>query len=129
MMNTYLAIISSVVTTFIVSAMTNSEGKLHIDHIQNASLAGGVIIGAIADILLQPYLAILLGALGGVVSTCGFIFLTPLFSDKLKIHDTCGVHSLHAIPGLLGGVASIFYSLGLQVVHSISKHLWHAFWL
>ena len=45
MMNTYSSIIASVVATFAVSALSNKEGKLHIDHIQNAVLAGGVSIG------------------------------------------------------------------------------------
>ena len=44
-MNTYSSIIASVVATFGVSALSNKEGKLHIDHIQNAVLAGGVSIG------------------------------------------------------------------------------------
>ena len=44
-MNTYSSIIASVVATFAVSALSNKEGKLHIDHIQNAVLAGGVSIG------------------------------------------------------------------------------------
>ena len=44
-MNTYSSIIASVVATFAVSALSNKEGKLFIDHIQNAVLAGGVSIG------------------------------------------------------------------------------------
>ena len=27
--------------------------------------------------------------------------------SKLKIHDSCGVHSLHRAPGMLGAFASI----------------------
>ena len=44
-MNTYSSIIASVISTFAVSAMSNKDGKIHIDHIQNAALAGGVSIG------------------------------------------------------------------------------------
>ena len=40
MMNTYSAIIASLMATVIVSAFSNLQGKLHIDHIQNAVLAG-----------------------------------------------------------------------------------------
>ena len=28
-----------------------------------------------------------------------------------RIHDTCAVHSLHLIPGTIGGLASVLYSL------------------
>ena len=114
MMNTYSSILSSVLATFVVSALSNPQGKLHIDHIQNAVLAGGVSVGAVADILLEPYVSIILGLLGGVVSTCGFLFLPDLFTYKLRIHDTCSVHSLHALPGTLGGLASALYALGLS---------------
>ncbi|KAM7136895.1 ammonium transporter Rh type A isoform 2-T2 [Molossus nigricans] len=31
----------------------------------------------------------------------------PLFATKLRIHDTCGVHSLHGLPGVIGGLAGI----------------------
>ena len=114
MMNTYSSILASVLATYVVSALSNPQGKLHIDHIQNAVLAGGVSVGAVADILLEPYVSIILGLLGGVVSTCGFLFLPDLFTYKLRIHDTCSVHSLHAIPGTLGGFASAVYALGLR---------------
>ena len=40
MMNTYSAIIASLMATVSVSAFSNLQGKLHIDHIQNAVLAG-----------------------------------------------------------------------------------------
>ena len=40
MMNTYSAIIASLMATVTVSAFSNLQGKLHIDHIQNAVLAG-----------------------------------------------------------------------------------------
>lgn len=28
----------------------------------------------------------------------------PFLEKRLKIQDTCGIHNLHAVPGLLGGV-------------------------
>ena len=40
MMNTYTAIMASLMATVVVSAFSNNQGKLHIDHIQNAVLAG-----------------------------------------------------------------------------------------
>ena len=93
--------------TVVTSSLCNMQGKLSIDHVQNAVLAGGVAVGATADIIIHPYQAILIGILGGAASVMGFVFSPTFFIYKIKIHDSCGVHSLHAIPGLLGGVASI----------------------
>ena len=80
---------------------------------KNISLLGGVSIGAIADILLEPYLAVLLGLAGGLVCTLGFLLLPGLMT-RLGMHDTCCVHSLHGLSGLLGGLASALYALGLE---------------
>ena len=107
LMNTYLAMIGSVMATVVTSSLCNMQGKLSIDHVQNAVLAGGVAVGATADIIIHPYQAILIGILGGAASVMGFVFSPTFFNYKIKIHDSCGVHSLHAIPGLLGGVTSI----------------------
>lgn len=32
---------------------------------------------------------------------CG---LQPFMERKLKIQDTCGIHNLHAMPGVIGGI-------------------------
>ena len=44
----------------------------------------------------------MIGFIGGVVSSVGFNKIGP----NLGIHDTCGVHNLHGIPGVLGGLAA-----------------------
>ena len=40
--------------------------------------------GAVADVLLEPYLAIVLGLVGGVASTLGFIFLPDWVTYSLR---------------------------------------------
>ncbi|XP_030921786.1 ammonium transporter Rh type A-like, partial [Geospiza fortis] len=48
-----------------------------------------------------------IGVIAGIVSVLGFQFLTPVMASKLRIQDTCGVHNLHGLPGILGGIAGI----------------------
>ncbi|KAJ7418680.1 hypothetical protein BTVI_27999 [Pitangus sulphuratus] len=75
--------------------------------IQNATLAGGVAVGTCADLNIHPFGAMCIGVLAGIVSVLGFHFLSPLLESKLNIQDTCGVHNLHGLPGILGGIAGI----------------------
>ena len=46
-------------------------------------------------------MALLIGLIGGIVSSYGFNKLS------IGIHDTCGVHNLHGIPGILGGLFAV----------------------
>lgn len=32
------------------------------------------------------------------------LFSQPYMERKLKIQDTCGIHNLHAMPGVIGGI-------------------------
>jgi len=42
------------------------------DDILNATLAGGVIIGSSADLIMDPFAALLVGVSAGIISTLGF---------------------------------------------------------
>ena len=44
------------------------------------------------------------GLAAGCISTLGFAYLTPLLERSIGLGDTCGVHNLHGIPGILGGL-------------------------
>lgn len=59
------------------------KGKPSIADIANASLAGGICV-------------------------IGYNVIQPALQKKLKIVDTCGVHNLHGMPGLLGGIIAVF---------------------
>ena len=46
------------------------------EHIQNATLAGGVAVGTTADLMIFPWGAVLIGCVAGFVSTFGFKYVT-----------------------------------------------------
>ena len=46
------------------------------EHIQNATLAGGVAIGTAADMAVQPVGALIVGTVAGLVSVIGFEKIT-----------------------------------------------------
>jgi ammonium transporter Rh len=103
--NTYLAISCSVIASIIISKLTK-EGKLEMEIILNASLAGGVAVGANADLIVQPFGAMLVGFIAGSVSSFGFAYLSHALQKLIHLHDTCGVHNLHGMPGVIGGLVS-----------------------
>ena len=47
-------------------------------HLQNASLAGGVAVGTIAPMIIQPWGAVLIGFVGGALSTSSFKYTQVL---------------------------------------------------
>ncbi|XP_074942700.1 ammonium transporter Rh type A [Phalacrocorax aristotelis] len=105
--NTYYSLAASTVVTFALSSLVDQRGKFSMVLIQNATLAGGVAVGTCADMSIGSYAAMCIGSIAGIISVLGFRFLTPLLASKLKIQDTCGVHNLHGLPGILGGIAGI----------------------
>ena len=105
MINTVLAISGSVIGTVCVSRIC-CHGKLNMELILNATLAGGVAIGSSADIVTAPWAAIFIGYLGGVLSSLGFQKIGPFLSEKINLQDTCGVHSLHGMPGVFAAIVS-----------------------
>ncbi|CAF1668461.1 unnamed protein product [Rotaria magnacalcarata] len=103
--NTCVSICSSVLGTFIASSLVR-RGKLGIVHVQSATLAGGVAVGTVAASNIGLHGALIIGTLAGFVSTLGFHSVLPKL-EVIRIHDTCGVHNLHGIPGLMSGIAGI----------------------
>lgn len=106
--NTYLTLVTCTVTTFILSSVMSKERKFDMVHVQNSTLAGGVAVGAVADLMIQPYGAMLIGVISAIVSVFGYRFLSPLMS-RIGLTDTCGVHNLHGMPGVISALASILF--------------------
>jgi ammonium transporter Rh len=105
-------------TAFALSGAMNKHQKFVMEHIQNATLAGGVAIGAVADLMVGPWAALTIGSIAAIISVLGYDILSPFLKKRFKIHDTCGVHNLHGMPGVLGSLISCI------VVSFASKELY-----
>nr|XP_008537139.1 PREDICTED: ammonium transporter Rh type C isoform X2 [Equus przewalskii] len=102
--NTYCSLAACVLTSVALSSALHKKGKLDMVHIQNATLAGGVAVGTAAEMMLMPYGSLIVGFSSGIISTLGFVYLKPFLESRLRIQDTCGIHNLHGIPGIIGGI-------------------------
>ncbi|KAL7888593.1 hypothetical protein AOLI_G00035670 [Acnodon oligacanthus] len=109
--NTYFSLAACALAAYATSSLVEHNGKLDMVHIQNATLAGGVAVGTCADMNIGPFGAMVIGVTAGIISTLGFKFLSPILASNLGIQDTCGVHNLHGMPGILGGLAGILAAL------------------
>ena len=103
--NTYLSIACSVTASIVVSKFVHG-GKLNMEIVLNAALAGGVAVGSAADIIVQPMGAMIAGFITGCISAYGFAFISSFVKKHLRLHDTCGVLNLHGIPGVIGALIS-----------------------
>ena len=110
--NVVLALCGATLTTYIIGMMIRK--KIAIADIANGSIAGGVAIGATCN-LVGPLGAFAIGLLAGTLCVVGYTIIQPRIQNKLKIVDTCGVHNLHGMPGLLGGLC------GIVVVPTVAK--------
>ncbi|UYV83098.1 TTC26 [Cordylochernes scorpioides] len=81
-----------------------SLSKVKEGQIQDGVIAGGVAIGASAQLMVQPYGSLMVGMVAAGVTAGSLRFLAP----KLRrwITDSTGVLSVHGLPGLFGGVVS-----------------------
>jgi len=102
--NTLLALSGATIATYFLSSKLHG-GKTSMVDMANAALAGGVAIGSVCDVV-APAGAFGIGLLAGTVSVLGYVFLQPMLESKFKLVDTCGVHNLHGMPGLLGGLSA-----------------------
>ena len=109
--NTILALCGATLATFILSSLLR-KGKPVMADIVNASLAGGVAIGATCNLVTAPT-AFLIGIMAGAICVAGYTFVQPSLQSRFKIVDTCGVHNLHGMPGLAGGLIAVLVVPGV----------------
>ncbi|MDH5480641.1 MAG: ammonium transporter [Nitrosomonas sp.] len=109
--NTLLALSGATIATYFMSNKLNN-GKTSMVDMANAALAGGVAIGSVCDIV-SPTGAFGIGLLAGAISVIGYVYLLPWLENKFNLYDTCGVHNLHGMPGLLGGLSALLVVPGV----------------
>ena len=105
--NTYLSMMGSVFTSFIISPLFYN-GKMKIEHILHASYVGGIVIGGCCTICSDAWAAVVIGI---VASTFSILFLWRIKNllHSIRFEDTIGIFQIFAIPGLLGGIATCIF--------------------
>jgi len=104
--NTFVSLCSATMATAIFSRLLN-DSKFDVVHAQNATLAGGVAMGVAADMeSVGLFGAMLGGFLAGAISCVGYVKISPKL-EEMGVQDTCGVHNLHGMPGLLSAVIGV----------------------
>ncbi len=113
--NTVFALCGATLATYVFTRLI--RGKIEVEDIANAALAGGVAIGSTCNMVTPGY-AMLIGVAAGALSTAGYAILAPKVEKWIKGTDTCGVHNLHGMPGILGGLtgALVTGNTGVQLL-------------
>ncbi|WP_295811964.1 ammonium transporter [uncultured Nitratireductor sp.] len=110
--NTNLAAAGGVVAALVLTQLMYK--KVDITFVLNGALAGLVSITA-EPLTPGPFMAIVIGAIGGVI-----VVLTVPLLDKLKIDDVVGAIPVHLIAGIWGTLAVPLTngdaSFGVQIV-------------
>lgn len=100
--NTVFALCGSTVAAFSMSRFVHRKSrKFNMVHIRQCSLAGGVGVGAAADLYLHPAGALSIGIICGIISVLGQRYCTRFMEQRLKIQDSRGIQYVHGLPGIL----------------------------
>ncbi|KAB5582105.1 hypothetical protein PHYPO_G00183350 [Pangasianodon hypophthalmus] len=111
MCSTYLSLAVSAVTATAVSVLSSSKGKINLVHVQSSMLAGGITVGAVVTSAPAPWIAMMIGLCATLLSTLGLRYLKDHMLFAFDCHDTVGVLSVHAVPGILGWSAQLILRL------------------
>ncbi|KAF0990815.1 hypothetical protein HZS_1306 [Henneguya salminicola] len=103
LVNSYYSITSAIIIAYAVSSFVTRCCKLTILHVISGSIAGAVIVGAVAPLITQVWGAILLGAFAGFSVV---IFLRYMPCIRFCRPDMFGIFWTFAFSGFVGGVAS-----------------------
>jgi len=112
--NTLLSIAASCASTFAATQVLTIAKKFDMVHLQNATLAGGVAMGAACELAINPASAVTIGLVAGIVSVFGYRFFTPALERRIRLSDSAGILNLHGMPGIIGGLACAFATMALS---------------
>jgi ammonium transporter Rh len=115
--NTILSLSGATLSTYLASVLLR-KGKVSYADMVNAALAGGVAIGATCNVV-GPAGAFGIGLMAGALCVVGYALVQPRLDKALRVVDTCGVHNLHGMPGLLGGLMAVLVVPGVAVAQLI----------
>jgi Amt family ammonium transporter len=116
--NTLAAIAGGIVGTLIASSWLG--GKTSPILTPNGGLAGAVAICSGVH-LVHPLFA----AVVGIAAGAQIPFTSKFLSKRLNIDDPCDVGPVHAVPGLLGGVAAgVWAPMIRNGFHGYTVHFW-----
>jgi ammonium transporter Rh len=107
--NTFLSLCSCTATAFVFSRLISN--KFEVVHVQNSTIAGGVVMGVAAHLEMSPAGALGAGFLAAIVSVLGYVYLTPRMNNVFGIQDICGINNLHGMPGLMGSLMAVFLAI------------------
>ncbi|NWX29221.1 RHBGB protein, partial [Notiomystis cincta] len=110
-LNICFSLVASTIATFILSPVLYEESTPWMVQIQDSTLAGMAMMGMAGEMLVTPFGALIAGFLAGLISPLGFRFFKPVLHSRLKIQDTCGVHNIHGLPGILGALLGTLLTL------------------
>ena len=105
--NTYLSMVGSLIGTFAFNPMIHN-GKIKVEHLINSSYVGGIIIGGCCTICKSGWASILIGFIGGSISSLCLWKLKSLFKRN-KLEDTFGIFHTFTISGVLGGFLTCIF--------------------
>ncbi|GAB6024250.1 hypothetical protein CHUAL_008946 [Chamberlinius hualienensis] len=106
--NTYLALLSSCVTTFTLTSLIHPQS--------------GVAIAGTCATMLGPYAALIIGTLAAIMSITAAHYLSPVLL-KFRVHETRDVLSFHAIPAIFGSIsASVLAAMATEYIYSFKLY-------
>uniref|UniRef100_A0A8B9TAU1 Ammonium transporter AmtB-like domain-containing protein n=1 Tax=Anas platyrhynchos TaxID=8839 RepID=A0A8B9TAU1_ANAPL len=103
------------VTTVVASSLLESGGKLSLGHLQNGSLAGGVAIGALADVPITPAASLALGSLSSARLPARFPISHPIPGEEAGLSHADGSGVAGDLWGCGGGRQALWQVAGLAV--------------
>ncbi|XP_068207768.1 ammonium transporter Rh type A-like [Palaemon carinicauda] len=109
--NVLFATFSASVVAFPASSIAHSRRKFSISDIQCGLVSGFVAVGGVANLMIQPYGALLLGSFSSAACIFARHSIRTYLKSRFGIHDVSCTGVSHGIGGLIGGLAGSVMAL------------------